>query len=1257
MLKLHQLEISGFKSFVDETKVRFAGGITAIVGPNGCGKSNISDAITWVLGEQSAKSLRGGSMQDVIFNGTDTRKPIGMAEVNLTLVTDPSMEHAVDGKILIGRRVFRTGESQYRLNGKVTRLKQIKELLMDTGLGIRAYSVIEQGKIGMILSGKPQERRRLLEEAAGITRYKARKRLAEIKLEEATANLLRLDDIVSEVERSLRSLKRQASAARRYKEKETEYRDLLRQVLLGRWALLRERMGNVESELAVLVDRDAELTATLHRDEATLAEGREEIDELAKVLAERHQRQADLAATIEGRQEFLKGARERRSEVEERLVRGREEAEVRARRSEELAGSLGSLDERAETLVAERAEAARIVAEDDASIAAAQKAVAEAEARLEGLRRDLLERIASVNQLRSQLQHEQVEIEKRTLRARYLDDERIRLDRQVGESESTLTAIDETVSTSGRRLEELAAGRDENNGILDTLLRREAEISDERRELETELSGLRQRQRILRELSEEHAEKREALVRKLAELDVAEPQFLADVVDPVEGFEDVIDQFLGELAEAVLVEPHRSALELARALSRLDTAGAFIKPAAGAPAVEVADPAIRHDLTEALRLPPELAGALPPAYLVDDAEDAARLAAAHPGVAFLSRDRVVAEAGTLRVRAQETTPGVLARESELEAIDAEIPDAEERLQKLGEALAGLVDERKERATTINRLEEQISGLEREIAIAKARRQDAAGRKERVASEQQTVAEEQEEIAEELVGRQEQKVFVERRLGEAEAEHKALEERFDQTQAEVEAAKSHRESLREAGAGRRGRLELLEERMDSQQQETVRVRRQIEEMGEQLDAWKDESEVLERRKVELEASMGTAETELQAALEARSEAQEAVLEQQQILDDRRDALRELEGQVQQTRGEREVLRSQIEEQRIGQASLRQDAEHLNATYRDEFKRLLPGTRPKDPEVAEALEAMTEEMVEDTDEETPERRTESDGDDAAGDENADGDEDGVENDENAASMGVEIPLEEDVELPDMDRARLAELEADLSRIKTILDRLGPVNVLAAEEYDEQIERENFLKTQRRDVAESVKNLKATIQEINEASTERFKATFEQVNTTFGKTFQKLFRGGEAEMRLLDEEDILETGIEIVARPPGKRPQNIMLLSGGEKALTAIALLFALFESRPSPFCILDEVDAPLDDANVMRFVDVLKEMAQDTQFLVVTHNKLTMEASSTLYGVTMEERGCSKLVSVELEDVQPQGDDVTIETPEEAQKEVA
>ena len=1169
MLKVERLEISGFKSFVDPVEVRLAGGITAIVGPNGCGKSNLSEAITWVLGEQSAKSLRGGTMEDVIFNGSDTRKPLGMADCILTLRTDPSFPASDDGLLTIGRRVFRGGESQYRLNGRVTRLKEIKDLLMDTGLGIRAYSVIEQGKIGLILSGKPQERRKLIEEAAGITRYKARKNVAEVKLEEATANLLRLDDVISEVERALRSLKRQASAARRYQEKEKEYRALLEQVLLGRWSAMAAQLAELKSRIEEATSREAALAADLHRDEAALAAGRERLEELAEVMAQRHQEVADLAAVIEGRQEFLKANRQTVQEIGERAAQGRALAD---RREQEVAAhddALSALEEKRRELAAEREQAAAAVDEDERQIEAAERDLQQVSARVEGFRAQILAAAGEINAARSRAQQAQIEQEKGNVRRHRIDEEIVQHAFEEKQAAEILEAAREKVAAAEGTVGTRSAEHEKVAAALELTMRREAEASERKRRLEDQLSGARQRQRILDELSRAHAQRRAALEEALAATGLDFPVYLASQARAVEGWERSLDVYLGTLADAVVLAPGESARELARALAGR-SAAVLVERRAGAseswPVVD--DPAVVLSLGEALGLSEELAAALPPAFLVRSAADAERLAKLHPGLAFLSREGVWVEAGTFHVEGEVATPGVLERESELAALAAQIPDLEAQLRDAAALLDRLVAERAALAKESNRLQGEVAQLRQELAVGKARLEDAAARHRRLATEAETLTTEQQEIAREIERVAERRQRLQEELAAAEARNAGLQEDFDRAQVELEAAKAHREGLRTASAGRRGRLELLDERLESHDREMSRLRGEAERGRGQIVSWRQEADRLLGRRSEMEAALARAQEELQTALEERAAAEEAVLEEQERLDLHRQEIRLLEERIAGHRERRDAVRSEVEELRIFQAGLRQDAEHLALTFRDEF-------------------------------------------------------------------AAEPPAD-----PGEPRADLTELEAELARTKAALERLGPVNVLAVQEHDEQEQRYEFLTTQRADVATSVESLKRTIKEINEASSERFNATFQEVNRHFGETFARLFRGGEAEMRLMDEEDVLESGIEILARPPGKRLQNLMLMSGGEKALTAIALLFALFRTKPSPLCILDEVDAPLDDINTTRFVDLLVEMAESTQLIIITHNKLTMEVASRLYGVTMEEKGVSKLVSVELEEVQPE-----------------
>jgi chromosome segregation protein len=1187
MLKVQRLDISGFKSFVDPVEVRFAGGVTAIVGPNGCGKSNLSEAMTWVLGEQSAKSLRGGTMEDVIFNGSDSRKPLGMAECTLTLQTDLSFAGADDGRITIGRRVFRGGESQYRLNGKVVRLKEIKDLLMDTGLGIRAYSVIEQGKIGMILSGKPQERRKLIEEAAGITRYKARKSIAEVKLQEATSNLLRLDDVISEVERALRSLKRQASAARRYQEKEVEYRVLLEKVLLGRWSLMSVRLAELKALIEDSTSREAGLAADLHRDEAALAAGRERLDELARRMAERHQKVAELAATIEGRQEFLKANRQTVQEIGERAAQDRALAE---RREAEISGhaeALETLEERRSELAGEREQAAQAVDEDERQIALAERDLKQVAARSDSLRTQVAAATNDISAMRARVQQAQIEQERGNFRRHRIDEEIAQHAHEVKQAAEVLEMARNKVASTEVALDSRVVDQEKVGSTLELTMRREAEASEKKRGLEDQLSGARQRQRILDELSRAHAQRRAALEKALASAGLGSPTYLAGQAKAVEGWERSLDLYLGSLADAVVLDRGASALDLAKALAGR-SAAILLERQAGTPEAwpVVDDPAVVLSLGEALGLSEDLATALPPAFLVRTPADAERLARLHPGLAFLSREGVWVEAGTFHVEGEVATPGVLERESALAALGKSIPDLEGQLSEAVSLLERLVAERASLAKESNRLQGEVAQLRQELAVGKARMEDAAARHRRLAAEAETLTNEQQEIAREIERAAERRRQLLEEQTAADARIAGLQEDFDRAQAELEAAKAHREGLRTASAGRRGRLELLEERLESLDRERARLSGELERGRSQVSTWRDESDKLTARRAELERALAKAQDDLQAALEQRAAAEEGVLEEQERLDVHRQEVRLLEERIVGHRERRDAVRGEVEELRINQASVRQDAEHLAITFREEFN----------AEITETTETTEiTELPEATGEPTP------GGPDGPG---------------------------------------LAELEGELARTKAALERLGPVNVLAVQEHDEQEERFAFLTTQRADVANSVESLRRTIKEINEASGERFNATFQEVNKSFGETFARLFRGGEAEMRLLDEDDPLESGIEILARPPGKRLQNLMLMSGGEKALTAIALLFALFRTKPSPFCILDEVDAPLDDVNTTRFIDLLREMAGETQFIVITHNKLTMEVAGTLYGVTMEEKGVSKLVSVELEEIQPE-----------------
>jgi chromosome segregation protein len=1170
LLKLHKLELSGFKSFVDPVSLDVAGGMTAIVGPNGCGKSNIADAVVWALGERSAKSLRGETMEDVIFAGAKNRKPLGMAEVTLELASDNGFPAAEDGRISIGRRVFRGGENKYYLNGKTVRLKDIRDLLMDTGLGIRAYSMIEQGKIGMILSGKPQERRKLLEEAAGITRYRERRRIAEVKLEEARGNLARLDDIVSELERSLRSLKRQANAARRYTERQEAYKDLLRHVLDGRWWTIHCRLLDLGTKIGALVTTEAESTAKLHEQEATYAEFRERLETLSHRLADGHGVVAGLAATIEGKQEFLKGSRSRLQEISERLASGETAAKRRRERMEQLESSLGEYVERRVQLAGERESAASELNEDEARISQVEALVSRAEGELASLRDRLVGSISSLTSLRNAHHRQQVDREKGELRRRHIEAE---LDRKTLDLEAARQTRDKSRSLVEEQRDGANSLETQHKELSDTLAktsRRRNQAQEQARLAEDEIHSLRQRRQLLYELGEKQEERRSLLQQALEDAGLAQRPFLIDQIEVPEGWEGSLDLFLGELEDAVILESDDNAIGLAESLSEGPATGRLLRPHGTAHFLHlrIDDPSVQASLGEALGLPAEMAAVLPPAYLVDSPADAQRLAHSNPGVAFISRDRLWAQAGAIHFQGAQAKPGHLAREQELGDIDSRLPDLEQVLASQKTELESLDGQVEEHTELIALKARDLAEIRERLAVAQARLDDGEKQHHRLSSERQTLEDEISEVDRELGQMIDREGELAGQVAEADIAHAQLESDFDAAQSIVEQRRQDREVSRTSGASRRGRFEVLAERLDSHDQEMNRLRDEIEEHTQNLAQWQSEVEHLESRQEAIQDSMEQADSDLQLALEKKETSQIEVLEQQQLLDGQREEMQSLEAAIETCRDERDGLRGEIGELRVSEAAVKQEAEHLSETYQEEFQQ----QSPPDP-------------------------VEPSGD-------------------------------------------LAEMEAELERRKLLLDRMGPVNELAASEFDEQNERHEFLTVQRADVADSVDRLKQTIREINETSSQRFKETFEEVNEHFRKIYVDLFRGGEAEMRLLDDEDVLETVIEIVARPPGKRLQNLMLLSGGEKALTAIALLFALFKAKPSPFCILDEVDAPLDDVNTLRFVELLRKMSRDTQFVVITHNKLTMEAANILYGVTMQERGVSNLVSVELDSVQPQ-----------------
>ena len=1171
MLNLEAVDISGFKSFVDPVDLTFSGRISAIVGPNGCGKSNVADAITWVLGERSAKALRADTMDDVIFAGAAGRKPLGMAEVTLSLRTDDAFPHSEEGRLTIGRRVFRSGESTFLINGKSARLKDIKDLLSGTGLGLRAYSVIEQGRIDLILSGKPQERRKLLEEAAGVTKYRNRRHLTQLKLEEATDNLNRLNDIVSEVERQIRSLKRQAGAARRYTQRRSDFRELLQATLVARATTLRTELADIDSALATAEDSTSELAGRLTEREAEAAALRQASDKQGELVSEHHRKEAELAAAIQGRQEFLEGTRRTLTEIDERVESNKLLLTSTSTEVEDMDRRLKDLESIRNETTAAYAAAEQDLSSHDNQFTGAEQLVSQEKAALEEVRTALLEAFGSLSGERNRLHQQTTEKEKGQFRLRRIAEERERKTELLGTTEAELKQLAETAAEARQNEQDL-------RGKIDTLVTqrvqlesRSEELRQQRNAREQEVSRRSAALAFLVEAGQEQAGRRARLEKRLQEAGISHPAFLADRIEARRGWERAIDFFLNHLTGALLAEDGHED-DLAAVLGSGEGSSTVVigKPTTAVHADDEpgGDPAVVASLGESLGLDEDLAAAMPQAWLVKTWADARRLAEEYPDSAFLCQDGRWLQGRVLRVLGEKAQPGTIARDNERRKLEEELPRLQVEVEDLDRDLEALEAKLAANNHHLEQLRSELGQAQRQAAVAATREEEAVATRTRLTSELRGLENETIEVEREIERLDESIKEHRLRVADLEQRHAEQEKAFDTQQNNLEQARERREQSRASGASRRGAFEVIAERVGANQREMTRLQQDRTVAAERIKSWELEIERLGKRRQDLEREMAEVSGKLQRALEAKAELEQAGVGLRQQWEDARQKLTEVEQSLTVDRSSLEGQRASSTDLKVTRAGLHERLEHVGSEYHEHFNAGLP------------------------------------------------------------------------EPAEVDERPLDELERRLEAARGVLDRMGPVNELAAEELEEHEQRHEFLTSQRADVIESVDSLRVTIAEIDATSSERFLATFEAVNQHFGSAFTELFGGGEAEMRLMDEDDVLESGIEIVARPPGKRLQNLMLLSGGEKALTALALLFALFRHMPSPFCVLDEVDAPLDDLNCLRFVEMLRRMAQETQFIVITHNKLTMEVASTLYGVTMAERGVSKVVSVELDEIDEQ-----------------
>jgi chromosome segregation protein len=1176
-MRLEKVEIVGFKSFCDRQELDFKGGVTGIVGPNGCGKSNISDAISWVLGEQSAKSLRGTSMEDVIFNGSQTRQPLGMAEVNLKV--SGLNGHSLDatGEVVVTRRLYRNGESEYQMNGQTCRLRDIHELFMDTGLGSKAYSIIEQGKIGMILSSKPADRRALIEEAAGITKYKARRRQTQLKLEAAQQNLLRVNDIIHEVEKQLESLKRQAGRARRYRALREEMLGIERVRFGRRFLDLAEQSASLAERRSLEAERERAASVALEAEEARTHARRTALYDEEARLEEARGRLAEQTLAVDRHQGKSGYCKEQITEAEARAAEARREAE-------ELGARIGPLAAQ----VAEReAEDARLreergLAEDEARAAEtahqdAAAALSRAEAEQEAAREF---QVANLGRLAA-LQNAQASATGGAERAAA---DLLKLAAESEELERERGRVGDLRSAAQRReleAESLVVGlvgeRDVAAGLGAEARGRAEALAAETDLLESERDSLTGRRASLQELVDSHAAFDDGVRALLARPEgLAILGVVADFVEADSDNERAVEAFLGDRLQTVLVPAAADALRGIRHLERAQAGRATFLPVSPAPAhgevrqlrrIAASEPRVEGLVSDLYRVTGPYAGAvrasLPDGLVVTSLDDAFAIAERHGAVpcATLAGETV---RGPL-VEGGRSVKGLLAPRREIREIASRLQEIERRVAGLRDAEREEVARAEAAAADVRALEGRIHGAEKELVAV--RRDLAAADEEwsRLARKAVVLGTERAQAEQERAAATVRLAEIERAIASAESERAATGEHLAALAGEVARARAATDDAQARSADARSRLAALRERAAAVEAECHRLADDHRELLARITAARGRAEDADRRREELAAELAESERLLGLALAERDRAAgEATLAEDRV----RDVRNELEGREQglkERRRERETLRDALADLEVQTARVDSELDHLGRECHQTVGRT----------AAEAAASLT-------DEET---------------------------------------------LQDA-----AALEAQIQELRDRLDRMGPVNVLAVEQAQELDERHGFLTSQRQDLLDSIAEMEQAIRKIDRTSKERFAEAFRVINEHFGAVFRQLFGGGTAGLSLIDEEDILESGIDVMAQPPGKRLQNVMLLSGGEKALTAISLLFAIFQYKPSPFCILDEVDAPLDDANIGRFVRMLDGLKEQTQFVLITHSRKTMEIADQLYGVTMEEPGVSKLVSV-------------------------
>lgn len=1196
-MRIKKLELIGFKSFKDRTVIHFDAGVTGVVGPNGCGKSNIVDALVWVMGEMSAKHLRGSSMEDVIFAGAEGYAPLGMCEVSLTLENDGGpfpVKYLNHSEVMVTRRLHRSGESEYLVNKQPARLRDIHEIFMDTGAGSKGFSIIEQGAIGKIVTSKPEERRVLIEEAAGITKFKARKRESQRKLKATDANLVRLQDIIGELKRQLDSLQRQAQRAERYRKLKKEVEEIELWISSKEYVQLHEKTDQAKADFEQAENRTTELQAKVAKIEAELAELRGGSLEGEKVIE-------DFRVTLKTNQDKV---RSRENQIQEL----RFEIE-QAKRSNEMTGSLMSenqvrekkfledFNEVTERLACVEAKAEELKAEYESSKShydERRSVIEESDNELSDKRRELLSLSGAETQSRSKqggLEEAVANLEREVDQVRSvmneLQDKKLEFDNNYKKLFKDYEQERQTQMDILNDVESLETKRNQLSNDYEVKEKEVVEFKDKLNEVVSRLYGLENlrdnfegfqegvksvmfwQKENLQGLSEEEQEARRSF------------QPVSDIVRVPEKYEVALEAALGPKLQMLVSSDHEKSLEAVEFLKEKKSGrSTFIS---GGMAMETYDGSemqmlkdcqgVEGLLADVIQVPEKhketVNKLLDDVAVVENIRDAMNLRSQFPAWTFvtLEGDVLTREGMLSGGHKGDASTGVLKREREIDELRRSKEEWSGKLALATTAMKTVETQMKQ--VELNLEKARKDNTEKEILVAGLKkdldRAETELRNVNLAFERQE--KEMDRVLDRQKNKNEELGELIRVIEEMVQKKEALQDRIDDLTTTLETEKMGIDDLQ-------NRVTDLQVESAKKQQELVGVRAEHERLERSLNDVREQMS-----KMDLESNKNT----------------QAMSENQIFMEEKKVELEILIQTVEEQESQLSKMRNEFEESNAKMFALQDELSALmtdknnQQKVMNEAQLILEQSQMKETNLVEHIEERYQKQLSDIAHEYAQR---------------DGD--------------------------------LTESQTEMKSLKEKLGRIGEVNLSAIEEYDELADRYAFLSKQYNDLIEAKSQLTKVIDRINRICSKRFKETFEAVNDRFQRVFPVLFGGGEARLILIEDPEKDDMGIDIVSRPPGKKLQSVSLLSGGEKALTAVSLIFSIFLVKPSPYCLLDEVDAPLDDANVMRFNDLVREMAKRSQIIVVTHNKYTMEIAEKLYGVTMEEKGVSKMVSVNLGD---------------------